>query len=218
MKILHLGIATAALATTQVLTMTGEAATGYSCPLTSATVCSSPLSGKIVGDVQTTSDGYRFNPSGDDTPGYVSVGNSNIINTGTFPIRVSVDVMGVGVPSRQVGDYDVVRGGANGTWKIEILAQKGRSIAQAGCHFKGTTGKTLLIGGPDFSKLSGWHNITCVDDGNSVQLFVDGSMQKSTNVKTGKVANKAPLFIGAKDTHGGDQFSGYAKNVTISVG
>jgi len=135
-----------------------------------------------------------------------------------FPVRVSVSVMGVGVPSRAVGDYDVVRGTKNGFWKIEVMAKNNRTTARASCSFKGSSRRITITAGPDLSKLSGWHTITCVDDNKQVQLFVDGNLAKSQSGSTGPINNTGPLLIGAKDTNGGDQFSGYAKDVDVTVG
>jgi hypothetical protein len=213
----------ALLSTAAVTDLSGEAvaASSYACPLSDPSggaPCQSPLVGTVHGDVTPSSDGYLFNPSGDATPGYVEVDNSNIIDTSGFPLQVSVEVMGIKPPSSTVGDYDVVRGTPSGTWKIEIMARNNRTTARAACHFKGTTGKTLLVGGPNLSGSTGWHTITCVDDGKQVQLSVDGTPVKSTSVATGPVANNPPLLIGAKNTTGGDQFSGWARNVTVSGG
>src|SRR6266516_8209779 len=93
--------------------LSAQAATTYGCPLSGSTVCTSPLAGTVHGDVTVTGDGYGFNLSGNGTPGYVAVDNSNQISMGSFPVSFSAQVKGVGVPSSQVGDYDVVRGTPN---------------------------------------------------------------------------------------------------------
>lgn len=195
-----------------------EAATMYTCPLVSAAPCSSPLSGTRVGDVASTSDGYSFNLSGNGDPGYVQVDNSKQINTTKFPFTFSAQVKGVGVPSTAVGDYDVVRGTPAGNWKLEVVAKNNRTTAQAACFFKGATSKKTVSGGPDLTTLqSKWTTISCTNTGSAVELRVNGVLEKKVTVSTGTIPNPGPLLIGAKDTEGGDQFSGYAKDVQINV-
>lgn len=194
-----------------------QAAIVYSCPLTGATPCSSPLSGTLHGDVQATSDGYSFNLKADRTPGYVQVSNSDQIRMTYFPITVSVQVKGVRVPSTAVGDYDVVRGTPDGNWKVEIVAKDNRTSAKAACFFKGPKGKGTAAGGLDLSQQKAWATISCTNTGTAIELRVNGVLSKKVTVATGSIPNPGPLLIGAKDTSGGDQFSGYAKDVQISV-
>ena len=135
----------------------------------------------------------------------------------TFPISFSVQVKGVGVPSNTVGDYDVVRGTPDGNWKIEVVAKNNRTIAKAACFFKGVKGKGNAVGGPDLSKISGWTKVTCTNTGTAVQLSVGNTVVKSVSVVTGGIPNPGPLLIGAKDTSGGDQYTGYAKDFELTV-
>ncbi len=194
-----------------------QASVAYGCPLSSATLCTNPLTGSLHGDAKATSDGYAFDLNSDASPGYITVdGTSNIFSNG-FPIQFSVEVKGVGVPSAGVGDYDVVRGTPGGNWKIEIVARNNRTTASALCFFKGNNGKANVVGGPDLSNSSGWTKITCTNTGSAVQLSVGTTMVKSVAVKTGSIPNSGPMLIGAKDTSGGDQYSGYARNVSITV-
>lgn len=194
------------------------ASTVYTCPLSSSTVCSSPLSWSEQGDVSATSDGYAFDLDADGSPGYIKVSDSDQIDTSRFPITFSVEVKGVHVPSLKVGDYDVVRGTPSGNWKIEVVARNSRTQAKAACFFKGATGKANVVGGPDLTTLQGaWTTLTCTNTGSAVQLAVNGSVVNSKSVTTGQIPNPGPLLIGAKDTTGGDQYSGYARNVEIQV-
>jgi Concanavalin A-like lectin/glucanases superfamily len=193
-----------------------QASTAYSCPLVAGTVCVDPLAGSLHGDVSATSDGYSFDLNSDGSAGYIKVDGSSKISMTTFPVSFSVQVKGVGVPSTKVGDYDVVRGTPGGNWKIEVVARNNRTTSRALCFFKGANGKANVVGGPDLSSLSGWTKITCTDTGSAVQLAVGGTVVNSKTVKTGSIPNPGPLLIGAKDTSGGDQYSGYAKDIHIN--
>jgi hypothetical protein len=194
-----------------------SAATTYRCPLTMGVVCDVPLSGGVHGDVL-IGDGYGFNLRGNGAAGYVQVDNSGTIPMGTFPISFSVEVKGVGIPSSSVGDYDVVRGTPAGNWKIEVVAKNNRTTARAACFFKGASGKATAAGGPDLNTRQGqWTTITCTDTGSAVELRVDGVLAKRVAVSTGMIPNPGPMLVGAKDTSGGDQFSGYARNVQIDI-
>jgi len=194
-----------------------SAATTYLCPLTTGAICDEPLSGSVHGDVL-TGDGYGFNLSGSGAAGYVQVDNSGTIPMGRFPVSFSVEVKGVGIPSTSVGDYDVVRGTPAGNWKIEVVAKNSRTTARAACFFKGTNGKATAAGGPDLNTRQGqWTTITCTNTGSAVELRVDGVLVKRVTVTTGTIPNPGPMLVGAKDTSGGDQFSGYARNVHIDI-
>ena len=194
-----------------------SAATTYLCPLTIGAICDGPLSGSVHGDVL-TGDGYGFNLSGNGAAGYVQVDNSGAIPMGKFPISFSVEVKGVGIPSSSVGDYDVVRGTAAGNWKIEVVAKNSRTTARAACFFKGASGKATAAGGPDLNTRQGqWTTITCTNTGSAVELRVDGVLVKRVAVTTGTIPNPGPMLVGAKNTVGGDQFSGYARNIQINV-
>lgn len=187
----------------------------YSCPLDSiSTPCSNPLSGVTKGDVSLADGGFRFNGG----VGYVRVDNSSQIETRNFPISMSVQVKGVGVPSAAVGDYDLIRGTTGGGWRIEVVARNKRTTARAACYFAGPDGKKFAIGGPNLKTLqSSWTTIKCVNTATSIQLFVNGQLEQSVAVSTGPIRNPGGLLIGAKDTDGGDQFSGYARDVQITV-
>ena len=209
-----------AVASTQLVALSAppaQAATTYRCPLTDAAPCASPLSGALHGDVQKTADGYAFNLSDDGDPGYVQVNNSDQIDT-SLPLTVSVQVKGVGVPSKAVGDYDVVRGTPGGNWKLEIVARNNRTTAVAMCFFKGPKGKKVVAGGPDLTaRKAVWTTISCTNTGSAIELRVNGVLAKKSTITTGAIPNPGPLLIGAKDTTGGDQYSGYAKNVQITA-
>jgi hypothetical protein len=139
------------------------------------------------------------------------------------PIDFSIQVRAVHVPSTKVGDYDVVRGEiAAANWKLEVMAKPKatRKTALASCIFKGSTAKSVITGGPDLSKFAStqWVTLRCVNTGSQVQLWVNGTQYVTSNVATGPISNPGPLLIGAKTTSGGDQFSGWARNFSLSVG
>ncbi len=196
-----------------------QAITAYDCQLlVLSDPCSPPLVGTATGEVTASDGGYLFNPSKSGAAGYVEVTGSSQIPMNTFPITVSVEVKGVGVPSLAVGDYDVVRGTPGGGWRVEVVAKKQRTIAQAACFFNGSTGKTFAVGGPDLAKQQAvWTTVSCTNTGSAIELRVDGTLVKTVAVATGPIKNPGPMLLGAKDAIGGDQFSGYAKNVQITV-
>lgn len=208
-----------AAVTAAVSAVPAQASTSYDCPLSSGTICdNNPLSGSVGGtSVNVTGGVYGFDLKADDTPGYIQVDKSSQIDMSGFPISVSVEVKGVQPPSATVGDYDVVRGTVSGFWKIEIMARSNRTTALAFCHFKGASRAVNVIGGPDLSKLQGvWTKITCTNFGTAVELRVGDSFVKTTKLSTGLVKNPGGMLIGAKDTNGADQFSGYARNVQVT--
>jgi hypothetical protein len=192
-----------------------SAASVYSCPLADlGSPCSGPLSGVTKGDVREADGGFFFGGGN----GYVRVDNSAQIDTSTFPISMSVQVKGVGVPSQAVGDYDLIRGTTGGAWRVEVVPRKKKTIAQAACFFAGPNARKLLAGGPDLKGLqNAWTTITCTNTGTSIRLYVNGNLEQSVALSTGKLSNPGGLLIGAKDTSGGDQFTGYARAVEISV-
>ncbi len=210
-------ILTALIAGTPLAVLTAApalAATTYACPLSSGTVCQSPLTGTAHGSANATADGYQFGPQ----PGYVSVNNSQQIST-NFPFSFSVQVKGVGVPPSAVGDYDVVRGTPGGNWKLEVVARNNRNTAQAACFFNGAKSKRVVSGGPDLTTLkSNWTTIQCTNTGSAIELRVGGVLVKKVTISTGAIPNPGPLLIGAKDTSGGDQYTGFARDLKISAG
>lgn len=213
--------AVAAVSTLALGVAPASASTTYTCSMTTATPCAAPLTGTFNGTVNTSNpsvNGYGFDLNGTDVPGTVQVSNITQVQL-AFPIDFSIQVMGVKVPSSKVGDYDVVRGTPQGAnWKLEVMAKNNRTTAVAACAFKGTKTKKLLFGGPDLSTFTSWVTLRCVNTGSQIQLWVNGVEQATANVATGPVSNPGPLLIGAKDTTGGDQFSGWAKNFSLTVG
>lgn len=217
---LAVGLLGAAAASLQA-SATAEAATAqYICSLSKGNVCDDPLKATVAGEVTKATGGFGFDLDGDGSPSYVKVSNSDIIDLTDFPITVASGVRAVEVPSRAVGDYDVVRGNAAANYRIEIVARNNRTTARASCYFKGEKNKGVATGGPDLSRLprTGWHRITCQNTGTAIKLFVDNTLVATTTASTGRLPNPGPLFLGAKDANGGDQFSGYARNVRIAVG
>jgi Concanavalin A-like lectin/glucanases superfamily len=192
-----------------------QARTVYECALASASKpCSSPLSGVKKGAVSVEGGGFRF--SGE--RGYVQVDHSSRIDTTHFPVKLSVQVKGIGVPSKAVHDYDLIRGTKGGGWRVEVVARDDRTTARAACFFAGEKGKDFAVGGRDLKKVqSTWTKITCVNTGSSIRLFVNGNRVQTVGVTTGRIGNPGGLLLGAKDTSGGDQTKGYVRNVEITV-
>jgi Concanavalin A-like lectin/glucanases superfamily len=154
---------------------------------------------------------YRF--AG--TPSYVTVPASADFTPGTGAFRIQLSVNFTARPSPSVVDYDLIRRGlsttAGGDYKVEIL-QSGKAY----CEFRGSGGVGAVSGGPALSD-GRWHVISCARTTSSVILTVDG-ISYSTAKATGSITNSVPLYIGAKDGGGADQYAGLMDTVSISKG
>jgi hypothetical protein len=143
------------------------------------------------------------------------------LDPGTATLRISAKVRFTVVPSRTVGDYDLVRKGvsgtAGGTWKVEIFpSTPGSSVGPAFCQFQDAAGKTASVRGTRNLADGAWHTITCVKTSTAIQVIVDGSA-RSVAVKLGSISNSKPVTIGAKPG-GGDRYLGDMDEVTITTG
>ena len=145
-------------------------------------------------------------------PSRVKVPSSSLLNPRTDRFTVRVRVKFATRPTASVGDYDLVRKGLAGTagghYKVEIL-QNGYGY----CLFKGAAGRVILSRGPNLAD-SSWHTITCRRYGRTVSLTIDGRTYQKAG-PTGRIANTSPVFVGAKDDSGGDQYRGVMDEVTI---
>ncbi len=148
-------------------------------------------------------------------PSWVSVPNSTKLNPGTGTFTVSIRVAFTVKPSSSVGDYDLARKGlsstSGGNWKVEILRS-----GYAFCMFRGSSGSVSVTKGPDLSN-GAWHTISCTRDSSGVRLTVDGSTSSKSGA-TGNIANSTTMFVGAKSSAGGDQYSGRLDELQITSG
>ncbi len=148
-------------------------------------------------------------------PSWVSVPSSTKLNPGTATFTVSVRVAFTVKPSSTVGDYDLARKGlsttSGGNWKVEILRS-----GYAFCLFRGSSGSVSVTKGPDLSN-GAWHTISCSRDSSGVRLTVDGSTSSKSGA-TGNIANSTTMFVGAKSSAGGDQYSGRMDELQITFG
>jgi hypothetical protein len=148
-------------------------------------------------------------------PAWVSVPNSTKLNPGTGTFTVSVRVAFTVKPSSEVGDYDLARKGlsstSGGNWKVEILRS-----GYAYCVFRGSSGSVSVTKGPDLSN-GAWHTISCTRDSSGVRLTVDGSTSTKSGA-TGNISNSTTMFVGAKSSAGGDQYSGRLDELQITSG
>ena len=158
--------------------------------------------------------GYHFNGSSS----MVTVKSSNSLNPGSANIRLTVHVKFSKVPSKSVGDYDLIRKGlsstSGGDYKMEIFPNSDRSQAQAFCLFRGSSNTGLLHKGPNLAD-GKWHTISCYKTATSIQLTVDGTTF-TKSVKIGSISNTAPLTLGAKST-GGDWYLGDMDEVSVVI-
>lgn len=154
---------------------------------------------------------YRFNGSSSKvvvpSSGSFGIGNANF----SFTVHVKFSK----IPSVAVGDYDLLRGTPGGAYKLEIVARKSRTIAQASCFFNGSAGKAVLTAGPNLAD-NAWHTLRCEKTSNAIHLVVDGQTFSKT-VTIGSISNASPLSLGAK-SGGGDWYDGLMDEVSISVG
>lgn len=150
---------------------------------------------------------YSFNG----TSSKVKVPNSTSLNPGSQDFTITVHVNFTALPG-SVGDYDVVRKAASGTfYKIEISGK-----GQAVCLFKGTITKGKVAFGPALNDGS-WHTITCTKASGSVTSTVDG--QASSHAFTmGSISNSSPLMLSGKKTGTDDLYHGVMDEVSIDIG
>lgn len=148
-------------------------------------------------------------------PSYVTVPSHADFAPGTGTFKISLSVRFAAVPSATVVDYDLLRKGLSGTsgghYKVEIL-RSGRAF----CLFSGSAGTVSITNGPNLAN-NAWHKITCTRSGTTVVLTVDGATWSKSGA-TGSIANSATVFIGAKNSSGGDQYTGLMDAVTITKG
>jgi hypothetical protein len=148
-------------------------------------------------------------------PSYVSVPSATDLNPVTSTFTVTLHVKFPARPTSAVGDFDVLRKGLSttdgGSYKIEIL-QSGKAF----CDFRGATHEGSLTGTKALA-VNTWHTISCTRTPTSMKLVVDG-VSTSKAVTTGSISNTGSLYIGAKNSSGGDQLSGLVDAVTIKKG
>jgi hypothetical protein len=148
-------------------------------------------------------------------PSFVSVPTAPDLNPVTATFTVTLHVKFPAGPSGSVGDFDVLRKGLSttdgGSYKIEILGSR-----HAFCDFRGATKEGSLTGTKALA-VNTWHTISCTRTPTSMKLTVDGSTT-SKAVTTGTISNTGNLFIGAKNSSGGDQLTGSVDAVSILKG
>jgi hypothetical protein len=164
-----------------------------------------------VGQPGNSGAGFGFSGK----PSYVTVPSSSDFTPGSGAFRVQLSVRFTVRPSSSVGDYDLLRMGLSttpgGDYKVEIL-QSGKAY----CEFRGSSGTGGITAGPALSD-GRWHTVVCARTTSSVVLTVDGSSY-SVARQTGSITSSATLYIGAKDSSGGDQYAGFMDSVSISKG
>ncbi len=170
------------------------------------------ISSKVqLGEKGDSGKAYGFKGDG----GLVSVPNSSsLAESGTGSFSVSLSFKSSTLPSKSVGDYDVIRKGlgttAGGDWKIEVLRS-----GVVFCHFRGSrsvnvTGTTNVVDGS-------FHKLTCKYSSSGTQLVVDGDTEKKSTKVAGNVKNSSGVTIGAKNPSD-DQTTGVIDSVKITKG
>lgn len=160
--------------------------------------------------------GYRFNG----TTSKVTVPTSPSLNPGTARVTITAKVRFTVVPSRAVGDYDLVRKGlsatAGGEYKMEVLPNSSYTAGSAYCQFKDAAKKSANIRDDRDLADGAWHTIKCVKTATSIMVIVDG-VTRTRAVALGSISNSSPVTVGAK-TGGGDQYRGDMDEVGIMLG
>ena len=170
------------------------------------------LDGTMNGGVTSNGDFLTF----DGSSGSVTVKGATQVPIGTKPVTVSARIRFDTVPSTAVGDYDIVRANPAGTFRLEVVARKQRTVAQALCFFNGSATKTTLVAGPNLAD-SQWHTLVCSKTDTAVTLTVDGAQVLSKTVKIGSITVKRePLYLGSKP--GADWFKGDMDWARIDLG
>ena len=171
------------------------------------------FNGTLKGGVVPDGSTFTF----DGSSGVVTVPKMDTVTIGPAPVTVEARVRFDSVPSTAVGDYDLVRATPGGTYRLEIVARKNRTIAQALCFFNGSLAKATVVAGPNLADDT-WHTLKCAKNDTSVTLTVDGNKVGSKTVKIGSISiTRTPLSIGAKPA-GGDWFKGSMDYARIDLG
>jgi hypothetical protein len=173
----------------------------------------SVVSGGIAG-----SKAYSF--TGSDS--HVTVPNSATLNPGTSDFSYTMHLNFSVVPSKTVGDYDIIRKGLAGTsggeWKMEILPNTTTGAGNPFCLFKDSAGHTDTVRGNQDLADGAWHTVTCTKTSTTDSLTVDGSTKSSTpSTPLGSISNTAPVVIGQK-WGGGDQYRGLLDEASVTLG
>jgi hypothetical protein len=157
--------------------------------------------------------GYSFRFA--TTPAYVAVPSAPALNPGNSTFTVRSHVRFFRRPPASVGDYDLVRKGwsttPGGSWKVEI-----ETSGAASCMFHGSAGSVEVIGTRSLAD-GAWHAVQCRRTTTAVTLTVDG-VSRTVYARTGTIANGSRLYVGAKSSHGGDQFAGYLDEIKLIRG
>jgi hypothetical protein len=146
------------------------------------------------------------------TRGWVTVPNAPSLNPGTASVTIRASLKPTSLPTS--GDFDVIRKGdyPSQLYKMEVL-QSGALF----CQFRGSAGQAAVTSTNAMSPNTGFHTVSCVKDGSSVQAVLDGVVaSKSANV--GSISNTAPVPIGAHTGGSSDFYKGVMDEVSITFG
>lgn len=99
-------------------------------------------------------------------------------------------------------------------WKLQLVG------AEPSCVFNGRAG-LVNITSPDPIDDGNWHQLVCRRVGTLHTLVVDGLIKATATVRTGAIANTAPVTVGGRAVGtlaSNDQFHGNVDNVFLKVG
>jgi hypothetical protein len=156
---------------------------------------------------------YRF----DGSTSVASIPASAAFNPGNADVSFTVHLNFTTVPSRAVGDYDILRGPTQGAYKMEVVARKHRTIALPLCFFKGSRTRATLAKGRNLAD-GRWHTVQCTKTATAITLTVDGT-KYTKSATVGTLTNTGALSLGAKSYKGGgDWYKGMMDEVSLSIG
>jgi Concanavalin A-like lectin/glucanases superfamily len=142
---------------------------------------------------------------------YVSVPSASGLNPRRRRIAIKMHLKTRSAPAKP--DWDLIRKGYHYTPGGEYLMEYQPS-GRASCAFKGSIKRSQLFTHPRLND-GRWHTIKCVKTGHRIQVVVDGR-KFSKRVRVGRIANGAPVVIGARPRS--EFFRGSLDEAKIKIG
>ena len=98
-------------------------------------------------------------------------------------------------------------------WKLELIGSRPQ------CTIRGSAGQ-LVVRATQHVDNATWHQLQCRRQNGVVSLWIDGAVAAQKTGRTGRVANSAPVRIGAKalaSGGGNDQYHGRLDSVFLKI-
>ncbi len=181
------------------------------------------LSGEVMHDAVRNHDGrstfvrtglpglsgraYGFNGANS----YVSVRSASDLNPRRKRIVMRLYLKTRSAPPKP--DWDLMRKGLHTTPGGEYLMEY-QPRGRASCAFKGSIRRAQVFARPRLDD-GRWHSIKCIKTRSRITVLVDGR-RFSKPVRVGRIANAAPVVIGARP--GSEFFKGSLDEASIEIG